>query len=189
MIRFMLRGAVLGAALCLSVPAFADEVEDSIKEGLAAYGQGDLSAAKQALDYASQLIAQKNAEGLGALLPPPLSGWTAEDSQTNAAGMAMFGGGIQAGRTYSKDGSTVELQIVGDSPMISTWMPMLANPALAAAMGKVTKIGKHRVLQSKEGQVILVVNNRFLVTLDGSAGMDDKMAYAEAIDFDRLEAL
>ena len=187
--RLSLVSAICAASLCLCAPAFADEVEDSIKEGLTAYGQGDLTAAKQALDYASQLIAQKNAEGLGALLPAPLSGWTAEDGESNAAGMAMFGGGIQASRRYSRGEEDVNLQIVGDSPMIATWMPILSNPTMAAAMGKVSKIGKHRVLQSKDGQVILVVNNRFLVTLDGSAGMDEKMAYAEALDFDKLEAL
>ena len=35
------------SAIALSVvPAFADEIEDSIKEGLSAYGTGDLTAAK-----------------------------------------------------------------------------------------------------------------------------------------------
>src|SRR5690606_19661944 len=178
------------SAIALSVvPAFADEIEDSIKEGLSAYGTGDLTAAKQALDYASQLIAQKNAEGLGSLLPEALAGWTAEDVEQNAGGMAMFGGGIQAARKYTKGDDTVDLQIVGDSPLLATWMPMLANPAMAAAVGKVAKIGNQRVLQTKDGQVILVVANRFLVTVDGSGTIDDKMAYASAIDFEALGAL
>lgn len=187
--RFSLIAAVSAAALLGAAPACADEVEDSIKEGLSAYGSGDLTAAKQALDYASQLIAQKNAEGLGELLPAALPGWTAADADSNAASMAMFGGGIQAGRKYSNGDASIDLQIVGDSPMLSTWMPMLANPAMAAAMGKVTKIGKHRVLQTNDGQVIMVVANRFLVTVDGSGSVEDKMAYASAIDFDKLETL
>jgi hypothetical protein len=177
------------AAIFAAAPAFADEVTDSLDEARAAYDKQDYTAAKQALDMASQLIAQKNAEGLGTLLPEALSGWTAEDVDTNAAGMAMFGGGIQAGRKYTNGDATVDLSIVGDSPMLGTFVPMLSNPMMAAAMGKVTKVGKQRALQTNDGQLILVVNNRFLVTLEGSATMEDKMAYASAIDFDKLEAL
>ena len=46
---------------------------------------------------------------------------------------------------------------------------MMANPAMAAAMGKMTKVGKYRAIQTKDGQVIVVVANRFLVMVDGSA--------------------
>ncbi|BCJ91947.1 hypothetical protein IZ6_26820 [Terrihabitans soli] len=187
--RNVFLGAAFAAAVLIVTPAFADEVEDQINEALKAYASGDLAAAKLALDDASQMIAAKNAGALGAVLPEALSGWTAADVESNAAGAAMFGGGIQAGRKYEKDGQNVEVNIMGDSPMLATVMPMLANSALAAAMGKVTKIGKNRALQTKDGQIMLVVGNRFLVTIDGSGSMEDKTAYANAIDFDKLEAL
>lgn len=186
--RTSMLGFVLAAGLVVSGSALADEVEDSIKEALTAYSKNELTAAKQALDYASQLIAQKNAEGLGAILPDALTGWTAEEVDTQDAGVAMFGG-IRAARNYEKGDSRVELQIMGDSPMLATWMPMLANSAMAAAMGKISKIGKHRALQTKDGQIIMVVANRFLVMVDGSASMEEKSAYAAAIDFEKLEAL
>jgi len=66
---------------------------------------------------------------------------------------------------------------------------MLSNPAVAATVGKVVRIGKHRALQTKDGQVILEVSNRFVVMVEGSASMEDKSAYAAAIDFKKLEAL
>src|SRR5690606_8911280 len=175
--------AFSAATLVFSGPAAADEIEDSISEALSAYRNNDYSAAKQALDYASQLIAQKNAEGLAAVLPEALSGWTAEDVETQEAAAAMFGG-IWAARTYEKGGVAVKVQIMGDSPLLATWMPMMSNSAVAAAMGKMTRIGKRRALQTKEGQVIMVVGNRFLVMIEGSASMEDKTAYAAAIDFE-----
>lgn len=188
-----MRAKVLGAAFLAAavfvMPAFADEIEDQINDALKAYSSGDLAAAKLALDDASQAISQKNAGALGTMLPAALEGWTAADVESNAAGAAMFGGGIQAGRKYEKDGKHVEINIVGDSPMLATVMPMLANSAMAAAMGKVTKIGKNRALQTNDGRIMLVVGNRFLVTVDGSAEMEDKTAYANAIDFGKLEAL
>jgi hypothetical protein len=179
---------VSAAALAFSGPAVADEIEDSIEEALGAYRNKDFSAAKQALDYASQLIAQKNAEGLSSALPEPLAGWKAEEVETQDAAAAMFGG-IRAARTYEKGDLNVKVQIMGDSPLLATWMPMLGNSAVAAAMGKMTRIGKRRALQTKDGQVIMVVGNRFLVMIDGSASMEDKTAYAAAIDFDHLETL
>ena len=45
------------AGVLLAVPAVADEVTDSINEALSAYEKQDFSAAKQALDYASTLLA------------------------------------------------------------------------------------------------------------------------------------
>lgn len=182
-------GAAFLAAAVIVTPALADEIEDSIKEALTAYASGDLAAAKLALDDAAQMIATKNAGALGAVLPEALSGWTAEAVDSNAAGAAMFGGGIQAGRKYTKGDTNVEINVLGDSPMLATVMPMLANSAMAAAMGKVTKIGKNRALQTNDGQIMLVVGNRFLVTIDGSGSMEDKTAYANAIDFGKLEGL
>jgi hypothetical protein len=182
-------GAALIAASFIASPVMADEIEDQINEALKAYSAGDLNAAKLALDDASQMIATKNAGALGAVLPEALSGWTAEEVDSNAAGAAMFGGGIQAGRKYVKGDTNVEINVMGDSPMLATVMPMLANSAMAAAMGKVTKVGKNRALQTNDGQVMLVVSNRFLVTIDGSGTMDEKMQYANAIDYAKLEAL
>ncbi|HEX5600102.1 MAG TPA: hypothetical protein VFX46_05675, partial [Hyphomicrobiaceae bacterium] len=118
--------------------------------------------------------------------PEALAGWSAEDVETQDAAAAMFGG-IRAARTYEKGGVEVKVQIMGDSPLLATWMPMMSNSAVAAAMGKMTRIGKRRALQTKEGQVIMVVGNRFLVMIEGSASMEDKTAYAAAIDFDTLE--
>ncbi|MFN2354295.1 MAG: hypothetical protein ABR512_07205, partial [Desulfopila sp.] len=83
----------------------ADEIEDAVKEGLQYYAEGDLSSAAGSLEYAAQLIRQKKGGELEALLPKPLPGWTAEEASSQAAGAAMFGGGVTAERKYRKDGS------------------------------------------------------------------------------------
>lgn len=184
--RSVLGGAVLAVALTLTTPAVADEIRDSIREALTAYEKNDLAAAKQALDYASELINQKNAEDLGAVLPAPMAGWTADDLETSNAAVGMFGGTMVA-RNYSKGDAQVNVQVLTDSPMLASWMPMLANPKVAAAVGKLTKVSKYRAMQTKNGQLILVVANRYLIIVEGSASFEDKTAYAEAIDFNKLE--
>lgn len=180
----------IACAAMFSLPAFADDVEDSIAEALQAYQDQEFTAAGQALSYASQLILQKSASNLATMLPPPLPGWDAEDSETQTAGMAMMGGGIQASRSYARQSETVEIQIVGGSPLLAQWMPMISNPAMGAAMGaKMVRIGKQRGLMTKDGEFMLVIDKRFLVTIKGSASKKIKIEYGQAINFVALEAM
>ena len=97
----------------------ADDILDAIDGARKAYQAGDMGGAKQSLDLASQLIAQKNAEAYSALLPAPLSGWTAEKVEATASATALFGGASAASRRYhNPKGDNVEVSISGDSAMI-----------------------------------------------------------------------
>ncbi len=57
--KLTLSSALLTLLFTTSPLVHADEVEDSIKEGLDAYSAGDYSTAAASLDYAAQLIRQK----------------------------------------------------------------------------------------------------------------------------------
>ncbi|HEY5379387.1 MAG TPA: hypothetical protein VIJ78_07600, partial [Pseudolabrys sp.] len=90
----MLARTMLVASLALAGSAAAlaaDDVLDAIEQARKAYQAGDMTAAKQQLDTASQLVGQKNAESFAALLPAALPGWTAEKVETASVGVAMFG--------------------------------------------------------------------------------------------------
>lgn len=188
----ILRTAVLALLLAaVAVPALAaDDILDAIDGARKAYQAGDMQNAKQSLDLASQLIGQKNAEAFAALLPSPLPGWKAEQAQTNALGAAVFGGASAASRSYSDDkGANVEVSITGDSAMLMQFGPMLNNPALAGAMGKLIKIGSQRAIQTHDGDVIMMVGNKFMVHVQGSADAVAKLAYAQAVDVAKLSKM
>ncbi len=187
-LRFILSAAVLAA---LALPAIAaDDILEAIDGARKAYQAGDLANAKQSLDVASQLIAQKNAEAFSALLPAPLSGWKAEKAQATAVGAAMFGGASAATRTYNNaKGDSVEVSITGDSAMIMQFGPMLNNPALAGAMGKLVKVGDQRAIQTNDGDIMMMVANKILVHVQGSADAASKLSYAQAIDVAKLSKL
>lgn len=189
----ILRNIVLVLALTtMSAPgAFAaDDILDAIDGARKAYQAGDLGNAKQSLDLASQLIAQKNAEGFAALLPAPLPGWKAEKAQANAVGTAIFGGASAASRSYSNGkGDSVEVSITGDSAMVMQFAPMLANPALAGAMGKLIRVGSQRAIQTQDGDVMMMVANKFLINVQGSADAASKLAYAQAVDLAKLQKM
>jgi hypothetical protein len=177
--------AALFTAAALPVRA-ADDILDAIDQGRKAYQAGDLSNAKQQLDLASQLIGQKNAEGFAKLLPEPLPGWKAEKAQTQAIGSTLVGAS-NATRTYTNaKGDNLEISITGDSAMIMQFGPMMANPAIAASMGKLIRIGNQRGVQTQNGDVMILVGGKFLVHVQGSADAASKLAYAQAVDIAKL---
>ena len=61
--------------------------------------------------------------------------------------------------------------------------------AIAGAMGKLIKVGSQRGIQTHQGDVQVVVNNKFLVMVTGSGQPADKLAYAQAIDFAKLSKM
>jgi hypothetical protein len=186
-LRILLSAGFLAASL----PAFAaDDILDAIDAARKSYQAGDMANAKQSIDTASQLIAQKNAEAFSALLPAPLSGWKAEKAQATAVGAAMFGGASAASRTYTNaKGDTVEVSITGDSAMIMQFGPMLNNPALAGAMGKLVRVGDQRAIQTSDGDIMMLVANKILVHVQGSAEAPAKLSYAQAVDVAKLSKM
>ena len=187
--RLLLAAGALFVAVA-TVPAQADDILDAIDQSRKAYQSGDMATAKQSLDLASQLIGQKNAESFAALLPEPLAGWQAEKAQTNAVGSTVFGGVSAASRSYSNArGETVELSISGDSALLMQFAPVLNNPAMAGALGKLIRVGDQRAVQNQEGDIMMVVANKVLINVQGSADAASKMAYAKAIDVAKLGKL
>jgi hypothetical protein len=188
------KGTAMFALRMLAVPlllasmgaALADDVTDALDAARKAYQAGDFAAAKQSADLASQLIGQKNAEGFGALLPAPLSGWTAGKVETTSLGNVAFGV-TSASRTYTAaDGKRVQVQISGDSALLTQFATLINNPQIAGVLGKVVMIGKQRAIQANDGDVHIVVNNKFLVSVTGSAAPEAKLAYAQAVDVAKL---
>ena len=189
MLRFICAFALL--AVTSIVPALAaDDILDAMDQARKAYQAGDMATAKQQLDLASQLIGQKNAEGFVKLLPEALPGWTAEKAQAQAIGAVMFGGASSASRSYSNaKGDHIDISITGDSAMLMQFATLLNNPALAGAMGKLVKVGGLRALQNHDGDVIVVVGNKFVVNVQGSADAETKLAYANAVDVAALSKM
>ena len=182
--------------MALSASGYAEEIEESINESLQYYKNGEYKDAVESLNYASQLIQQKRGGGLELFLPEPLTGWTAREASSQAMGASMFGGGITAERQYSKDSSSITVQIITDSPLMQGMMMMFSNPMFAASDGgKLERIGRQKAIvkfdsTSKEGDLKIVVANRFLVSIEGQGiTKEDLNGYAKAIDYKKLQSL
>ena len=189
--RFCQTSGLFTSALLLTFAcsATADEIEDSIGVALEAYQNGDVAGAKSEIDYIAQLLAQKQAEALNTVLPTPFDGWS-QEATTNeaAAGMAMFGGGLSAGADYRRDNENVEIQVMADSPMLAAMMAMFTTPAMASASGgKLRRLGGQKVIETGDGEIQAMIHNRFMVQVTGSAPIEEKEAYFNAIDFNALK--
>jgi hypothetical protein len=173
-----------------AMPALAaDDILDAIEAARKAYQAGDMAGAKQSLDLASQLVGQKNAENFAALLPAALPGWKAEKVEATSVGVTVFGVTSASRRYTGPDGRDVQARITGDSALVLHFARLFMNPTIAGAMGKLISIGDQRALQTSEGSINMVVADKFLVTVEGSADIDAKLTYAKAVDIARLSKM
>jgi hypothetical protein len=185
----------LGLLSCGSV--FADEVTESITQGLEQYNKGSYAEAMTSLNFAAQKIGQIKADGLKVLVPKPLSGWTADEVVSQAAGTAMFGGGLSAEGHYRKgDKGDITVKIITDSPLLQSMMMLISNPMFATSSGgKLQKIKNQTAVvkyeaQGKRGDINVVVAGKVLVTVEGNeVSQDELMAYANAVDYEKIAAL
>lgn len=182
------RTFIVAAALACGLasgPVQADDFEETIEAALEAYRAGDIKAAKEEIDFASQLLGQMKADGLSAFLPPALEGWTRELGDTQS--MAALGGGQMASATYEKNGESIEIQFMAGNQMVTAMGAMFSNPAVMGTMGKVKRINRHKVVITPQDEINTLVN-QVMVQISGSAGIDAKEAYFGELDIPGLNA-
>ena len=174
------------AAILALLPAttHADEVTDTLEAAIAAYNDGDIAYALEELSFARDRLMAMQADSFQSFLPEAPEGWTREIDTEMGMGMAMFGGGTGASASYSSaDGNqSYKVTMMADSPMVMSMGAMVQN---AGAMGMdVERVGRQRVAVNDQ-QAIALVENRILITIDGS----DRalmLAAMESIDFEAL---
>jgi hypothetical protein len=175
-------------AMCIFLAAIipghviADDVTDQINEGLKAYEKKDFGTAVM------------EAEGLTAFLPAPLSGWEANDADSSSAGSAMFGGGSNASRTYTKETGNgfaeIEISITSDSPMIQSMAMMFSNPMFMGGGNKILIIDGQKTMQNTDdNSLTAMVAGKVMVLVDGNEEVapQDLKDYLKAVEISKLE--
>ena len=172
-------------SLALVIPAAADEIEDTIAAALEAYQAGDVKLAKEEIDFVAQLLGQLKAEGLKGFLPDAMDGWAREDVENQNVG--AFGGGQMASARYTKDDQRIKIQLMADNQMVTAMGAMFGNATLMGAMGTVKRVNRQKLVVTNDGEVQSLINNRIMVQITGSADVDSKIAYFEALDMKGLK--
>ena len=170
-----LRLALALLALC-PLALRADDIEDAINSALKLYKEGKLGEANTALQNAGNLLNEKRGSSLSSVLPDEIKGW--KGGKLESASLAALGGGNTIERDYRKDEKKATVSIAADSPMLSQVAGFLSNPALGGLLGiKQRKVGDlTAMLHVKEGLLQMVVNDRFLVQIQGKKLTEDDLA-------------
>ena len=191
----LLSGQLLAADTATDTATEADkEIKQAINTGSEAYQAGTLSQAVTQLDYAATLLRQLQAGELGQLFPEPLPGWQADEVDSQADAVGLFGGGINASRSYHKGDSRLEINIMKDSPLLQTMGMLFTNPSMATMTGyKMTRIQGHTAMTKAEDshqELQMMTDNRILLQFNGrNVGEDDLKAYAEVVDLEAATKL
>jgi len=180
------------ATILISTTISADDITDTMEEAMSAYKKGDYVQTKEDLTYVMELLKQKKGETIQGFLPEPLDGWKAEKAKSENAGSGMLGGGSTTSRTYTKDKSKVVISVVTDSPLLQGLGSLLGNPMFNSG-GKLKRINREKATikyneKNKSGDVTIMLDKRFLVTVEGSQVTEDELIeYAKAIDFKKIK--
>lgn len=172
----------------------ADDVMDWVNDGIEAYKNKDYSEAVSNLEYAAQLIRQMKGEEMTVALPDALNGWKKVNSESGAAGAAMFGGATSASARYEKGDASCDINITTDNPMLSGILMMFSNPMLISSSGqKLIKINGEKAsldFDDDSGEITMVVDKKVLVQISGSdITEEDLRAYAEAVNVELIKKL
>ncbi len=176
----------------LSTTTMADDILDTMQEAMTSYKKGDYVQTKDDLEYVMELLKQKKGESIKTLLPDALSGWEAQEAQSESAGSGMFGGGSTISRVYTKGKSKIVIDIVTDSPLLQGLGAVLGNPMFANG-GKLKRIKREKAIikynnKRKSGDVTIMLDKRFLITVKGTkVNEEDLINYAKSIDFKKIK--
>lgn len=182
----------------LAGTALADEISDQLTQGMKFYKDGKISQAIGEVEFALAQMKQKKAEALGQVFPKPPSGWTAEKAEGQAAGGAMFGGGVSASRSYANSNKgRIKIQVVSDSPLIQSMAMMLSNPMFlqGGKQGKLVRFQGHKALlkdQGEQAELQALIDNKVLVQIEAHRVKDAARVvqdFAGKLDLAKLKEL
>lgn len=137
-----------------AIVVFGQGAEANLKEARAAYGSGDLEAARFALQQAINEVDLVIGKEILKLLPAKLGELTFTEAEDVLGAGNLGFAGLHLSRSYGKGQSqNVELSIIADSPLLAGINAILALPAFASDPNqKRVRIGGYRgLLQKSDG--------------------------------------
>ncbi len=195
-------------ACFLSLQAMSQsQAETFIKEAqtyLAAkdYKNAQLSL-QDAINDINNILAQQIAESL----PAEINGLKAESNgEVNTAAMGFMGGGMSITKSYrhpTKKENDADIQIMANSPMMSTISMYMGNPAMLGQGYKSVRIGTRRAILKSEMQdyyddngaskqirsselQVPLTQTLITINLRGFATEADELAFAGKLDIEKL---
>jgi hypothetical protein len=190
----------IGLILLCGKNIYSQDVQANLDAARSSYQSGDLEntrfALQEALNYINQAIGQ---EILG-LLPSSMGGMGKTADGDNVTGTGMGFAGLFVNRSYEGENKSASVEIVGDSPLMTSLNALMAMPAFMSQdpNQKRIKIGTYKALQTKstddQGVVTYEIQLPFTNTLltfkcTGFQNEGEATGMANTIPIDKIAKL
>lgn len=146
---------LLAALIGLSVNG-QGQAETFIKEAQDYLAKKEYKQAQLSLQDAINDINMMLAKQVSESLPAEINGLKAEgEGEVSAGGLGMVGGGMQIIKRYRNETKTendAEVQILANSPLLSTMNMYLTNPGMLGPGYKSVRVGTNRAILKSEMQ-------------------------------------
>jgi hypothetical protein len=137
-------------SLITASPLFAQEFTRQAAEAKTAYSAGKLDDARFAMQQMMQELDLLTGKEILKILPTVMEGKTANTKMDNVAGASNFLGVIIHREYGQADSNKMELEVIGNSPMVATINGILSLPLIANNSDyKVIKMGGYKALVQK----------------------------------------
>ncbi len=185
--RLTILAAFLSPLMFTPSRARADDIGSTIEQASKSYQGGKKAATRALLQEALQLLSLRTAQQLDTALPAPLAGWQQMDRQARSLDNVTLGGGSRIVRRYrNAQNQVVEIAVTADSGVLPQLSMVMSSTTPAETVGKSIRIGGQSAFLTSNGEIQMLYDDRFLIAVTGSASGDDKIAYAQAIDWKKL---
>ena len=192
----------LAALVCLRVTG-QSQAETFIKEAQDYLAKKEYKQAQLSLQDAINDINMMLAKQVAESLPGEINGLKADgENEINAGGMGMIGGGMQITKRYrneTKSENDAEVQILANSPMLSTMNMYLTNPGMLGPGYKSVRVGTIRAISKTDLQdgdngakirstEIQIPLGQTLITIraNGFVTEQDELAFATKLDLEKI---
>lgn len=194
-----MKNIIVVMALMLGSAAVAQDFEKNMASAKTAYDAGDLENARFAMEQMLRDLDIAIGKEIMAMLPTQLGDLSYDDKDDNVTGS---GGGVGTGlfvhRSYGKEAKTGKIDVINNSPMITSINAFLALPLMgksADGTQKVVKIQGYKSVLNKNvdevtgktGYTLQVPMSNTLFTMEmNDIGEDEIQQLANSIPLGKI---
>src|ERR1041384_5598289 len=114
--------------------ATAQDFDKNLATAKSSYGSGDLDNARFAMEQMLRDLDMAIAKEILKMLPAQIGSMKANDKEDNLTGGAGYVGGLFVHRTYGMTPKSGQIEIINNSPMITSIQAILTTPILGGMM-------------------------------------------------------
>jgi hypothetical protein len=200
---------LLASLISLNV-AGQSQAETFIKEAQDYLAKKQYKQAQLSLQDAINDINTMLAADIAKSLPPEINGLKADgDGEVTSGAMGMVGGGFTITKKYrneAKKENDAEVQLLANSPMLTTMNMYLTNPGMMGPDYKSVRVGgtqrailktemqdfyddKGATIKIRSTEIQIPLNQTLItIRLNGFATEQDELAFAAKLDLTKLKA-